>query len=145
VPPGAWQNPVTWTTGQQTPARHVPECRLAEVLLHHVDLNRAFGPHDWPATWTAWMLDLAMQGLNDERRLAPLAAGLHATDTGREFHLAGPSQAPARRQPGATGSIERITGPEPDILPWLTGRSDGATLTRDTPGPLPSVPSIYYT
>jgi maleylpyruvate isomerase len=106
------------------------------VLLHHVDLNRGFGPRDWPATWTAWMLDLAVQGLNDGRRLAPLAADLHATDTSRDFHL---------EQPGATSGTEHITGTEPDILAWLMGRSDGAALTRDTPGPLPAAPSIYYT
>lgn len=38
MPPGAWQNLVTWTTGQQTPAEMVARSRLAEVLIHHVDL-----------------------------------------------------------------------------------------------------------
>jgi hypothetical protein len=30
-------------------------------------------------------------------------------------------------------------------MAWLLGRSDGAGLHRDKPGPLPPVPSIYYT
>lgn len=29
MPPDAWPHPVTWTTGHETPARHVPESRLA--------------------------------------------------------------------------------------------------------------------
>ena len=136
MPPEAWQHTITWTTGQETEAAHVAESRLAEVLLHHVDLNRGYGPGDWPPAWTAWMLDRAVRNLNDERNLAPLTAGLHATDTGRGFRLGG--------RAGPTASTH-ISGPEADILAWLMGRSDGAALTRDTTAPLPAVPSIYYT
>lgn len=134
MPPDAWRHKVTWTTGQETKAEHVPESRLAEVLLHHVDLNRGYSPSDWPAGWTAWMLDRAVQGLNDERNLAPLTADLHATDTGREFHLDGPPAA-----------ATHIGGKEAGILAWLMGRTTGTGLIRDGPGPLPVVPSIYYT
>ncbi|MGH3125717.1 MAG: maleylpyruvate isomerase N-terminal domain-containing protein, partial [Streptosporangiaceae bacterium] len=81
MPPDGWPHTVTWTTGHETPAEHVPLSRLAEVLLHHVDLSLGYGPDDWPAGWTAWMLDRAVESMNDERRLAPLTAGLHATDT----------------------------------------------------------------
>lgn len=136
MPPEAWRHKVTWTTGQETAAEHVPASRLAEVLLHHVDLNGTYSPGDWPAGWTAWMLDRAVQGLNDERNLAPLTADLHATDTGRDFHLDRPDSATA---------TQHISGTEADILAWLMGRSDGATLTTDAPGKLPAAPSIYYT
>jgi uncharacterized protein (TIGR03083 family) len=44
MPPGAWQNPVTWTTGQQSPAEMIARSRLAEVLIHHVDLGIGYGP-----------------------------------------------------------------------------------------------------
>jgi hypothetical protein len=104
--------------------------------------------------------------LNDERNLAPLTADLHATDTGRDFHL---------DRPDSTTAALRISGTEADILAWLMGRSDGATLTRASltrasltrgsltrdglttdglttatlttgaAGKLPAVPSIYYT
>jgi maleylpyruvate isomerase len=96
MPPEAWQHTITWTTGQETAAAHVPESRLAEVLLHHVDLNCTYRPSDWPAGWTARMLDRAVQGLNDERNLAPLTADLYATDTGREFHLNRPGNTTPR-------------------------------------------------
>ena len=82
------------------------------------------------------MLDRAVQSMNGERHLAPLKAGLHATDTGREFRL---------DRPGNTEDTEQISGTEADLLAWLMGRSDGATLTRDKPGQLPTAPSIYYT
>jgi maleylpyruvate isomerase len=136
MPPAAWQHKITWTTGQETPAGHVPESRLAEVLIHHVDLNYGYEPGAWPAGWTGQMLDRAVETMNDVRNLAPLTATLHATDTGRAFHL---------DRPGTTAGTTHISGTEPDILAWLLGRSNGATLTRDTPGPLPAAPSIYHT
>ena len=100
-----------------------------------MDLNRGFGPDSWPAGWTARMLDRAVASMNDERHLAPLTATLHATDTGREFRL---------DRPGGTAETH-LSGSEADILAWLMGRSDGATLVRDAPGKLPAAPSIYYT
>ena len=137
MPSDAWQHRITWTTGHQTEAGHVPASRLAEVLIHHVDLGRpSYRPHDWPANWTAWMPDRAVEGMNDERHLAPLQASLHATDTGREFRL---------DRPGGTGDAEWISGNEADLLAWLMGRSNGAGLTRGKPGQLPAAPSIYQT
>jgi maleylpyruvate isomerase len=136
MPPDAWQRRVTWTTGHETAAEHVPASRLAEVLIHHVDLSYGYRPGDWPPNWTSEMLDRAVDSMNDERHLAPLTAALHATDTGREFRL---------DRPGNTGGTDRISGTEADILAWLMGRSTGATLTRDRPGQLPAPPSIYYT
>jgi len=144
MPPDAWQHTITWTTGQQTPAGHVPESRLAEVLIHHVDLNYGYEPAGWPARWTAQMLDRAVQSMNDERHLAPLAATLHATDTGRTRYLGRPGTTPGST-PRTTAGTTQISGTEADILAWLMGRSDGATLTRDRPDPLPAAPSIYYT
>lgn len=132
----AWQRRITWTTGHETEAEHVPASRLAEVLIHHVDLNHGYRPGDWPPNWTSEMLDRAVDSMNDERHLAPLTAGLHATDTGREFRL---------DRPGSTGDTEQISGTEAGILAWLMGRSTGATLTRDKPGQLPAAPSIYHT
>jgi len=39
----------------------------------------------------------------------------------------------------------QISGTEAELLAWLLGRSAGAGLARDKPGPLPPVPSIYLT
>jgi hypothetical protein len=45
---------------------------------------------------------------------------------------------------GDTADAVRISGTEADLLAWVLGRSDGNGLARDKPGPLPSMPSIYY-
>jgi maleylpyruvate isomerase len=133
MPPGAWQNLVTWTTGQQTPAEMVARSRLAEVLIHHVDLDVGFGPGSWPAAFVREMLTIVIQALSD-RPLSPGTAGLHATDTGHSFQLG-----------GAAADAGPISGTEAELLAWLLGRSDGAGLARADPGPLPPVPSFYLT
>jgi maleylpyruvate isomerase len=132
MPAQAWERPVTWTTGQRTPASLVIWSRLAEVQLHHVDLDLGFGPADWPAEFVAVLISKVVDTLN-ERNLAPVAARLTATDTGRSFRI-------GDGEPGLD-----LTGTEAALLAWLVGRSDGADLGGDRDGPLPPVPSIYYT
>ena len=131
MPAEAWQHPVTWTTGQQTPAEDIVRSRLAEVLIHHVDLDLEFRPSDWPATFVEEMLGTTVSALND-RGLAPLSAGLHASDTGRSHRLGDDS-----------AEAVQIGGTEAGLLAWVLGRSAGAHLSRDKPGPLPSVPSVF--
>jgi maleylpyruvate isomerase len=133
MPPEAWQHLVTWTTGQQTPATMVALSRHAEVLLHHVDLDIGYGPGSWPPEFVGEMLDIVVQNLV-ERELAPLAARLTAADSGRSFELG-----------SSADGITAIAGTEAALLAWLLGRSDGADLDRENPGPLPSIPSIYLT
>ena len=59
-----------------------PKCSI-----HHVDLNRGFGPDSWPANHRPDARPGRASSMNDERHLAPLTATLHATDAGREFRL----------------------------------------------------------
>lgn len=129
----SWQNQVTWTTGQKTPADMIARSRLAEVLIHHVDLGLGYGPASWPDAFVHNMLTRVIRSLN-ERKLTSLAAQLSAADTGRAFGLG-----------GGTANDVKVSGTEADLLAWLLGRSDGAGLTRDEPGPLPSFPSLYLT
>jgi len=131
MPPDGWQKLITWTIGGQTPAEHVARSRLAEVLIHQVDLDLGYGPGSWPAAFVRDLLPDVVDRLI-ERALAPLSAQLNATDTGRSFPVGG--QDP-----------EQISGTEAELLAWLLGRSGGDGLGRDKPGPLPIVPSIYYT
>ena len=133
MPPDAWQYLITWTTGQQEPAHEVVRSRLAEVLIHHVDLDLGFGPRHWPPWFVREMLTVAVASMN-ERGLAPLPAWLQATDTGHVCQIGG----------DAADAVQ-ISGPEADLLAWLLGRSDGALLNWNRPGPLPPVPTIYYT
>jgi maleylpyruvate isomerase len=133
MPPDAWQYLITWTTGQQEPAHEVVRSRLAEVLIHHVDLDLGFGSRHWPPWFVREMLTVAVASMN-ERGLAPLPARLQATDTGHVCQIGS----------DAADAVQ-ISGPEADLLAWLLGRSDGALLNWDRPGPLPPVPTIYYT
>jgi maleylpyruvate isomerase len=132
LPPDAWQHQVTWTTGEQTPADLVVRSRLAEVLIHHVDLGLGFGPASWPAPFVDTMLTITAGALIN-RSPAELSARLDASDTGRSFQI------------GSAADAIHIRGTEADLLAWLLGRSDGAGLAGDTPGPLPPVPRIYRT
>jgi maleylpyruvate isomerase len=129
--PGDWQHLVTWTIGGQTAAQHVVRSRLGEVLIHHVDLDLGYGPGTWPTAFVREILPTIVRRLT-ERALAPLSAQLTATDTGRSFQIGGQV-------------AEQINGTEAELMAWLLGRSDGAGLDRDKPGPLPPIPSIYYT
>lgn len=133
MPADAWQHMVTWTTGQRTPAGQIVESRLAEVLIHHVDLDAGFGPGHWPPAFVHEMLGVTVSALN-ERSLAAQPARLRAADTGYGYQLGG----------DAADAVQ-ISGTEADLLAWLLGRSDATRLTQNRPGPLPPVPSIYYT
>ena len=104
-----------------------------EVLIHHVDLSLGFGPGCWPDGFVAEMIPLVVHALN-ERGPAPLRARLQAADTGEHFFLGG----------NATDAV-RIGGRRAGLLAWLLGRADGSRLASDTIGPLPPVPSRYYT
>jgi maleylpyruvate isomerase len=132
MPPDAWPRPVTWTTGQQTPAYHVVQSRLAEVLIHHVDLATGYGPGSWPAGFVGEMLDVVIAACSG-RAEVPLNAVLAAADTGREFRIDG------------QGQLRQARGAEADLLAWLLGRSDGAAVVGDDLGPLPEAPGIYRT
>jgi maleylpyruvate isomerase len=106
--------------------------RLGEVLIHHVDLGTGFGAGSWPEAFVREMLGVAVRSLG-ERTPGPMAVRLRAVDTGRDFQIGDPA-----------GSLQ-VSGAEPELLAWLLGRSDGAGLGRDTPGPLPPLPSVYFT
>jgi maleylpyruvate isomerase len=71
------------------------------------------------------------RGRSTARR--PAAGAPRCVRHGRSFQIG-----------SAAGAIQ-IRGAEADLLAWLIGRSDGAGLSSDYPGPLPPVPSIYRT
>lgn len=103
MPPSAWQARVTWTTGQQAPAEMVVQSRLAEVLIHHVDLGIGFKPASWLPAFVSEMLDVVIGALNGQSP-APLAARFEAADTGRKFQIDG------------GGATRRVRGTEAELL-----------------------------
>jgi maleylpyruvate isomerase len=130
MPPQAWQRVVRYTGGQERPADVILPSRLAEVLIHHVDLDHGFTPEDWPRPFVTGMLTLLAGSLGQRDGMAAMRLGSH--DEGSVFPI------------GRAGSAGiTVTGSEPELLAWLLGRSDGRGLGREPDGPLPAIPAIY--
>ena len=128
-----WEQPVTWTTGEQTPADVVVRSRLTEVLVHHVDLDIDFRPAAWPPRFVRERLESLVSALN-RRHLSPQALRVEVTDTGCGYVLE------------ASADVARtVSGAEVDILAWLLGRSRGEGLCVSDGRPLPMMPSTYTT
>jgi maleylpyruvate isomerase len=97
MPAAAWQHVVRWTGGQEHPVLRVADSRLAEVLVHHVDLDADYTPADWPEDFTADALPSVVAAFA-ARSDAP-AMRLHATDSGDRYAAGG-------RGPGAGLAVE---------------------------------------
>jgi maleylpyruvate isomerase len=130
MPEQAWQRAVRYTAGQEPPAEVIVPSRLAEVLIHHVDLDLDYRPSDWPAWFTSDTLSHTAAALTKASTMRPVR--LASTGTGNLFTI------------GATGSDSPvISGPECELMAWLFGRSCGSQLSVVPAGPLPQVPPIY--
>jgi maleylpyruvate isomerase len=130
MPPDAWQRVVRYTAGQEPRAEVIVPSRLAEVLIHHVDLNLRYGPQDWPAWFTKETLSRTTEFLTGAGKITPVR--LEGTDSGHSYAI------------GAAGAAAPlIRGRECDLMAWLYGRSEGNQLSRSPGGPLPVVPPIY--
>jgi maleylpyruvate isomerase len=128
--PEAWQRVVRYTAGQEPRADVIVPSRLAEVLIHHVDLDLGYRPQDWPAWFTNDRLSRTAASLTEGSKMPPVR--LVGTDMGNVFAI------------GAAGpDSPTISGPECELMAWLFGRSDGSQLSRMPSGPLPEVPPIY--
>lgn len=101
----------------------LPNLRLREVEIHHVDLAAAYTSADWSPAFAAHALDIAAPQFV-ARGDCP-ASALHGPD-GRVWALGGA---------GPT-----LSGPTQELAAWLVGRSDGATLTPSPPGAIPLAP-----
>jgi len=132
VPAGNWTATVRTLRGTSIPASRILWQRLKEVQIHHVDLDGDYTPAHWPPAFVTRALD-EVCGHFDARRDVP-ALRLYADDTGRRFAIHGR---------GIVGHepIPTVTGPEPALLAWLIGRTDGDGLLITPHGPLPDLPS----
>jgi maleylpyruvate isomerase len=130
MPPQAWQRVVRYTGGQERPADVILPSRLAEVLIHHVDLDLGFTPEDWPRPFVTDMLTRLASSLSQRDGMA--AVRLASRDGGGSYAIG-----------GAGFADITVTGSEPELLAWLLGRSDGRGLGREPDGPLPAIPAIY--
>jgi maleylpyruvate isomerase len=130
MPPAAWPRVVRYTGGQEPSAEVIVPSRLAEVYIHHVDLDVGSGPAGWPPAFVAEMLGLVAGRLSQRDGIGGM--NLHGTDTGRDFTIG-----------DAASASRTVSGPEAELLAWLLGRCDGQALDCEPDGALPDVPAIY--
>jgi maleylpyruvate isomerase len=119
LPEQAWTAQVRSAQGRPIPASEVPWMRCREVWVHAVDLGTGVEFREVPEEVLARLVDdvWAMWERRDE---AP-ALTVFAAD----------------RDWGGEGGVA-VSGALPEVVAWLTGRSDGAGLEAD--GPLPALP-----
>ena len=82
MPSEAWQRGVRYTAGQEPRADATVPSRLAEALIHHVDLDLCYRPQDWPAWFTTGMLSRTATALTETRKMTS-PVRLAGTDTGQ--------------------------------------------------------------
>ncbi|MET8183547.1 maleylpyruvate isomerase family mycothiol-dependent enzyme [Streptomyces sp. NPDC005336] len=128
-----WSYEVTLRQGVRERAAGLPLRRLAEVELHHVDLDIGYTVADLPAGFVEKHLDVLtgtrFTGHPDipPLRLTTGADGQGVRHTGR---AAAPGESPVT-----------VTGSPAALLGWLTGRTDGSDLSCPD-GPLPVLPAL---
>lgn len=123
-PPEGLERVVRGSSGSELPGWTLPQIRMREVEIHHVDLDTGYTPAHWPPRFVERTLDQLTAFFAAQREM-PVGA-LHGTETDRTWTV-GPA--------GAT-----LTGQESALLAWLTGRSNGDGLMSDADGPIPPAP-----
>lgn len=109
VPTAQWDAMVTMRGGSVKPLRALPLGRLAEVLLHHLDLEQGLGLSDLQPEPARWVIDWTVDRITGRGQAPDLT--LLATD-GQRWQL------------GAGG--RELTGETGFLLGWLTGRNPRA-------------------
>ncbi|MFJ5777155.1 maleylpyruvate isomerase family mycothiol-dependent enzyme [Streptomyces sp. NPDC093094] len=125
--PADWSRTVELRNGVTDTASRVPFRRWVEVELHHVDLGIGYELEDVPAEFTEREIDFLADRFSGHPDVPAtrLTDGTRAWSTGREAD-----------RPEVT-----VTGTPADLLGWLAGRRDGASLSADG-GTLPALPPL---
>jgi maleylpyruvate isomerase len=122
LPDAAWDAPVRTARNRPIDAGEVPWMRIRETWVHTVDLDVGRTFADVPAAVVDALLAEVTAGLAGNPDCPPMLL----TTSGRSWRI-GPSEGPTADPP-----VE-VTGPTPDLLAWLIGRTDGATLHATAP------------
>lgn len=128
MPAQAWAAQVRLRGGVM-PAAEIPARRLAEVNLHHVDLDIGLTCADLPTDFTTRQLAALLDGLAAREGIA--AVRLRDTGTGATWDI-GAAAHPELTVEGTTGAL----------LAWVAGRSEGDDLTPSPDVPLPVLPPL---
>ena len=109
--------------GVSAPTRMLPLARLSEVVLHHVDLDTGFSLAEVDPEAAESLLQwcaLRLRARDDFPRLRLV------TGSGLEIPV------------GSSGGTTTVEGGASELLGWLTGRSEGRSLTGRDGLTLPS-------
>jgi maleylpyruvate isomerase len=144
LPARAWDALVA-RRGDTFPARQIPPRRLAELEIHHVDLDAGYRPADWPASFVAANLARVARDFAGRADAPACLARPDGLDTGYPVGPAGPDPArpgPGRTDPRSTGQASQVTvsGPPAALLAWLIGRDHGAGLEVTGADSVPVLP-----
>ncbi|MEW1685511.1 maleylpyruvate isomerase family mycothiol-dependent enzyme [Streptomyces sp. NPDC093594] len=123
-----WSRVVELRNGVTDRAERVPFRRWIEVELHHVDLGIGYELEDLPTDFTEREIDFLAARFSGHPDVP--ATTLAAAD-GRTWTTGG----------GADGDPIAVEGTAADLLGWLAGRRDGASLAVKG-GDLPSLPPL---
>jgi maleylpyruvate isomerase len=126
LPAGAWAAEIRFRSGRAAPAATVVWSRLSEVEIHHADLGAGYGWRDWPAAFAARLVRQIVHNTADREGTPQVL--LRAPELGRDVALGVLAEDAAV-----------VSGSAAAVAAWLTGRSAGAELTVDPPGPLPAM------
>lgn len=108
--------------GLRLPLRQLPLARLAEVVLHHIDLDVGFTAQDVPEPTASWLLGWVLHRLDGRLDLPALLVQL---PDGSERRL------------GGFGTPRTVSGSSQELLGWLSGRISGEHLADDLMVTLP--------
>jgi len=118
----AWNTVQQWRRGRRRPASDVPQSRLAEVELHHVDLGAGRTLTDTPDAVADALIEEALARL----ATVPDPVAFHVRVDGAD-----------EVRSGVSGGV-RVSGTRVHLVGWLSGRADGSALRCD--GELPRLP-----
>lgn len=105
-----WDTTVTMRGGAVKPLRALPLARLAEVVLHHLDLDCGFTVADLDADTAGWVMDWTIARIGGRPDAPSLAL---TADDGHHWQL-------------GSGGPE-LRGSTAALLTWLAGRNPDAT------------------
>jgi maleylpyruvate isomerase len=134
LPAPAWDALVA-RRGVTFQAREIPSRRLAELEIHHVDLDAGYRPADWPASFVAANLVRVARDFAGRPDAPACLARPDGLDAAYPIGPAGPD-------PGRTDRASQVTvsGPPAALLAWLIGRGNGAGLKVTGAGTVPVLP-----
>jgi maleylpyruvate isomerase len=134
LPARAWDALVA-RRGVTFPAREIPSRRLAELEIHHVDLDAGYRPADWPASFVAAQLAPVAR---DFAGRADAPACLARPDGLDAVYPIGPA-APDLASTDPASPVT-VSGPPAALLAWLIGRDNGTRLKVTGAGAVPVLP-----